>query len=55
MKKLRTLIQYRLEETDRGGRILISTESPKALRAVHQFLRFQIQDHQTGDSVAISD
>jgi hypothetical protein len=55
MKKLRKKIQYRPEQIDRGGRILIVTQDPKALAAIHQFLRFQIEDHQTGDSTAISD
>jgi len=55
MKKLKALIQYRFEETDLGGRVVIATASPKALRAVHQFLRFQIEDHGTGDSIAVSD
>ena len=38
MKKLKALIQYRFEETDLGGRVVIATASLKALRAVHQFL-----------------
>jgi hypothetical protein len=54
LKRLKGSIRYQFQETDRGGRILISTENPKALRAVHQFLRFQIEDHRTGDSSAIS-
>ena len=54
MKKLKKHIQYRPEQIDRGGRILIVTQDPKALAAIHQFLRFQIEDHQTGDSTAIS-
>jgi hypothetical protein len=54
MKKLKAVIRYRLEELDRGGRIVVSTEDPNALRAVHQFLKFQIADHRTGDSVSIA-
>ena len=54
MKKLKKRIQYRPEQIDRGGEILIVTQDPKALAAIHQFLRFQIEDHQTGDSTAIS-
>ena len=50
MKRLRDLIQYKFETTERGGRIRITTKDPKALNAVHEFLRFQISDHQTGDS-----
>jgi len=53
MKKLKGSIDYRVEETERGGRIVISTENSRALKAVHRFLRFQIEDHQTGDSTAV--
>ena len=50
MKRLRHEIQYKLELTKKGARIRIRTKDPEALRAVHEFLRFQISDHQTGDS-----
>ena len=50
MKRLRTRISYRTESTDRGARVLIRTEDPEALAAIHAFLRFQIADHRTGDS-----
>lgn len=30
------------------------TSDPEALRAIHEFLRFQITDHQTGDSVDLA-
>ena len=54
MKRLRQAIQYKLENTERGGRIRITTKNAEALQAVHSFLRFQISDHQTGDSPEIS-
>jgi hypothetical protein len=38
---------------ERGGRIRITTNNKEALAAVHEFLRFQIADHQTGDSTEI--
>ena len=50
MKRLRDAIQYEVENTERGGRIRITTKDAEALRAVHAFMRFQIADHQTGDS-----
>ncbi len=55
MKRLREAIEYKLENTERGGRIRITTKNREALQAVHSFLRFQISDHQTGDSPEISD
>lgn len=54
MKKLREDIHYTLENTDRGARIRISTKNADALAAIHEFLRFQIKDHQTGDSLEVS-
>jgi len=49
MKRLRDAIQYKVEDTKRGARIRILTKNAEALAAVHEFLRFQIKDHQTGD------
>lgn len=54
MKRLREAIQYKLENTERGARIRISSKNSEAVAAVHEFLRFQIQDHQTGDSLAVT-
>jgi hypothetical protein len=54
MKRLRNTIQYNVENTERGGRIRITTKNPEALLAVHKFLRFQIADHQTGDATEIT-
>jgi hypothetical protein len=54
MKKLRDSIRYEVENTERGGRIRITTKEPKALSAVHEFLRFQIAEHQTGDSLDVT-
>lgn len=49
MKRLRDKIKYTYIETPDGGRVVISTSDPDALAAIHQFLRFQIQEHKTGD------
>jgi len=53
MKKLRSEIEYRFEETQRGATIRISTSNSEALQAIHEFLRFQIKEHQTGDSLEV--
>ena len=55
MKKLHDEIHYRYQQTDAGGKILIDTNNPKALDAVHEFLRFQITEHRTGDSTEVTD
>jgi len=53
LQKLKTEITYQYEEIGRGGRVHITTDNKEALAAVHEFLRFQITDHQTGDSTEI--
>ena len=54
MKKLHEDIHFTLENTDRGGRIRILTKNAEALAAIHEFLLFQIKDHQTGDSSEVA-
>jgi hypothetical protein len=49
MKKQKSRIRYEFQATDAGGKITISTKSPAARRAVHEFLRYQIREHRTGD------
>ena len=49
MSRLKAEIVYAYEETERGGRVRITAKSAAALAAVQEFLRFQIEDHQTGD------
>lgn len=53
MKRLRKVITYRAEPTERGARVLVRTANPEALAAVHDFLRFQITDHRTGDPLEV--
>ena len=53
MKEQRATISYRFEELPSGGRVRIKTTNPDALKAIHDFLRFQIEDHHTGDQIEI--
>ena len=46
-------ISYTFEELSAGGRARIKTTNPDALKGIHQFLRFQIEDHHTGDTTEI--
>ena len=55
MTKLHSEIHYQYQQTDNGAKITIATANPKALQVVHEFLRFQIDEHQTGDSTEVSD
>lgn len=43
-------IQWTYEEVERGARVRIRTRNARAREAIHAFLRFQIDDHRTGDS-----
>jgi hypothetical protein len=49
MQKLKAEIQYEFQKTERGGTVRITTANAEAVEAVHEFLRFQIDDHRTGD------
>ena len=53
MRRLRASIRFEYSETERGGRVRITTADAEALTAVHAFLRFQIEDHQTGDPTEV--
>jgi hypothetical protein len=55
MKAKRDAICYKFLETERGGEVRIKTTDAEAIKAVHEFLVFQIQDHRTGDPVKLSD
>jgi hypothetical protein len=52
MTELRDEIHYDFEPTDSGGRVRIHTSNARAVEAVHEFLRFQIAEHQTGDPMS---
>ncbi len=54
MKQLKASIKYQSEETAHGGQVRLVTSNAKAIMAIHKFLRFQIADHQTGDSTKIT-
>jgi hypothetical protein len=53
MQLLKSKITYQAENTADGAQLRITTHDAKALAAIHSFLRFQIQDHQTGDSLEL--
>lgn len=53
MKQLKAEIKYQFENIERGGRVRLTTNGAEALAAIHEFLQFQIKDHQTGDSLAV--
>jgi hypothetical protein len=53
MTRLKAVLHWDLREIPRGARITVTADNKEALDAVHDFLRFQIEDHQTGDCTAV--
>lgn len=49
MQRLKGAISYAFEETSTGARVRIRTTDARAVRAVHEFLRYQIKEHATGE------
>ena len=52
MKRLKSELSYAPENLSNGGQVRITTSNPQARNAVYDFLRFQIQQHNTDDSPA---
>ena len=53
MRQLKDAISYKFAETEHGGRVRINTKDTNASAAVHEFLRFQIKEHHTGDPLDV--
>lgn len=53
MAERKDRLRYEYVETPNGGRVNIVTTDPKALDAVHAFLKYQIDEHKTGDSKVV--
>ncbi|HYU78639.1 MAG TPA: hypothetical protein VEK56_06620 [Vicinamibacterales bacterium] len=53
LQRLTTMVTYSFEETTTGGRVRIVTTNREALAAIHVFLRYQIQEHRTGDPLTV--
>lgn len=50
IRKLHKEIDFVYQDLPMGGRIKITTGNPKALSAIHEFLKFEIKLQHTGDS-----
>jgi hypothetical protein len=53
MKEKHSAISYTFKPTQKGAMVRIVAHDPDALKAIHEFLRFQIKDHWTGDSASV--
>lgn len=54
LQNLESEIKYAYEEIIAGGQVRIITNNQEALTAIYEFMRFQISDHQTGDSTEVT-
>jgi hypothetical protein len=52
MKQQRRALTYTYEDIADGGRVVIHASDAKAIEAVHEFLRYQIREHGTGDPLS---
>jgi hypothetical protein len=46
-------VTYAYSTTPNGARIKISSRDEKTIAAIHDFLKFQIADHETGDPLTV--
>jgi hypothetical protein len=53
MRRLKALIGFTFEQTESGGRVRIWTADAEAVQGVHAFVRYQIAEHRTGDSLTV--
>jgi hypothetical protein len=49
MKQQKDALHWDVAETPRGARMVVTADNKPALDALHEFLKFQIEDHKTGD------
>lgn len=54
LKRDHEKIRWTYGDTPQGGAITIAASNAEDLKAVHEFLRFQIEDHGTGDPLEVS-
>jgi hypothetical protein len=47
-------VSYTYSDTPAGGRVDITSADREALAALHDFLRYQIREHATGDSAVVT-
>lgn len=54
MKLMKSAIHYAYEEMPSGGRVRIKSGDPIGVASIHDFMRFQITEHQTGDALEVA-
>jgi len=54
MQRLKSAITYTFEERPQGATVRMRSSNPDAVKAVHDFLAYQIKEHVTGDPITIA-
>lgn len=55
MRKYKREIKYNVQFAAGGGQLHIASKDAHAVAAIHEFLKFQIEDHGTGDPTGVHD
>jgi hypothetical protein len=53
MQRSTDKIRYSFEESPLGGEVHIASADASAIAAIHEFLRYQIREHATGDPLIV--
>lgn len=53
MKQRKERIYYRFQSIERGGKVVIRSDDGEAVKALHEYLKFQIEEHKTGDPLTL--
>jgi len=53
MQERRSTLSFQYEDTLAGARVRMTTADATAIQAVHEFLRYQIREHATGDLLTV--
>ena len=53
MQRRKDAITYVYSDTAGGGIVLIHSADPEALAAIHEFIRYQVREHKTGDPLTL--
>jgi hypothetical protein len=54
LERLKSQLVYVYQDSANGGVVRIITSNQEALSALHEFLKYQITEHETGDPLTVS-
>jgi hypothetical protein len=53
MRERKAAIRYTYHAIERGAELRMAAKDSRTVAAIHEFLRFQITDHKTGDPLQV--